>query len=83
MPVERRPDLPDFRRPPVSEVVLSIQFASLVKFQNYHVGLLWSWMRERYPKVTEHPPLNAAYEKFGVKSPSSEGNIGPIWPWNE
>jgi uncharacterized protein (TIGR04255 family) len=63
----RRPsDLPDFRKPPLSEVVLSIQFAPLQKFGNAHVGLFWRTVRSKYPKVTELPALAPAFETFGA-----------------
>jgi uncharacterized protein (TIGR04255 family) len=62
----RPSDLPDFKQPPLSEVVLSIQFAPLQKFGNAHVGLFWRTLRSRYPKVTELPALPAAFETFGA-----------------
>jgi uncharacterized protein (TIGR04255 family) len=61
----RPADLPDFSRPPVSEVALSIQFASIARFQNSYVGLLWERLRNEYPNVSEQPPLAAAFETFG------------------
>ncbi|MGH7099830.1 MAG: TIGR04255 family protein [Stellaceae bacterium] len=66
MPLLPRPaDLPDFERPPINEVVLSIQFASIPAFRSVHIGLLWDKFRQEYPKVSERPPLPAAFETFG------------------
>jgi hypothetical protein len=67
MELSARPaDLPDFKRPPVTEVVLSVQFATIPEFRSVHIGLLWERLREKYPNVTEHPPLNASFETFGL-----------------
>lgn len=65
--IHQRPhDLPDFERPPVNEVVLSIQFANLPAFKNVHAGLLWEQFSERYPNVEERPTLDPVFETFGV-----------------
>jgi uncharacterized protein (TIGR04255 family) len=66
MPLRRPADLPDFKRPPVTEVVLSLQFASLSKFRNAYVGLLWERFRNEYPNVSEQAPLPATFETFGA-----------------
>jgi len=61
----RPADLPDFERPPVNEVVLSLQFASL-PFRNIHAGLLWERLKSKFAKVEEHHPIDPAFETFGV-----------------
>ena len=61
----RPPDLPEFERPPVTEVVLSIQFAHLRKVTNIHGGLLWAEFQADYPNYEEHAPLSPAFEIFG------------------
>jgi len=63
----RPSDLPDFERPPVAEVVLSIQFAPLDKMRNFHIGLLWEKFRSQYPDVSEHGTINPAFEAFGAQ----------------
>jgi uncharacterized protein (TIGR04255 family) len=64
--VPARPkDLPDFARPPVTEVVLGIQFSTLPKLHNYHMGLLWERVRDRYPNITEQGPIGPQFETFG------------------
>jgi uncharacterized protein (TIGR04255 family) len=65
-PPPKPADLPDFKKPPVSEVVLSLQFASIPTFRSIHVGLLWQRFRREYPKVSEQAPLQATFETFGV-----------------
>jgi uncharacterized protein (TIGR04255 family) len=61
-------NLPNYTRPPVSEVVLGIQFAALGEFHSYHLGLLWDRVRDRYPTVSEQLPIGAAFETFGGAS---------------
>jgi uncharacterized protein (TIGR04255 family) len=68
---QTRPELPEFSDPPVTEVLLSIQFGSLTKFRSYHIGLLWNDFRRDYPKVTEQAILAPAFETFGVGAPAS------------
>jgi uncharacterized protein (TIGR04255 family) len=63
-------DLPSFERPPVTEVALSIQFASITRFRTVHVGMLWQEFRATFPKVSEQPPLVPVFETFGATSPS-------------
>jgi uncharacterized protein (TIGR04255 family) len=63
----RRPaGLPDFDRPPVTEVVLSIQFAALPGLRTVHTGLYWNDIRQDYPKVSEQAPIAPAFETFGT-----------------
>jgi uncharacterized protein (TIGR04255 family) len=61
----RPPDLADFRTPPVTEVVLGVQFNSLERFLSPHLGLVWERFKEKFPKVEERPPLAATFETFG------------------
>lgn len=63
--------LPDFKNPPVTEVALSIQFNSLVKFGSIHSGILWQLFREGYPQVVEQPPLPPTFETFGDTAPAA------------
>jgi uncharacterized protein (TIGR04255 family) len=64
----RPADLPDFDRPPVTEVVLSLQFATLERLANIHAGLLWQEVKEFYPTFEEHPPIPPSFETFGLQS---------------
>jgi uncharacterized protein (TIGR04255 family) len=69
VPFKLPDDLPSFERPPVTEVVLSIQFASIPGFTTLHAGLLWQEFRQEYPKVSEQAPLGPAFETFGAGMP--------------
>ena len=70
--LQNRPaDLPDFERPPLVEVVLSVQFAELRGYRTLHAGLLWERkFREAYPEFSEHAPLDPVFETFGSRSPA-------------
>jgi uncharacterized protein (TIGR04255 family) len=61
----RTPGLPNFTRPPVTEVVLSIQFAALPAMRSVHAGLYWQEIRTQYPKTSEQGPIAPAFETFG------------------
>lgn len=61
--------LPDFRNPPVMEVLAGVTFEPLVGFHAAHFGLLWSKFRDRFPKTEEHAPLEPAFETFGQRDP--------------
>lgn len=58
--------LPSFERPPLSEVVVGMQFATLENMQTVHAGLLWSRVRDQYPGVTEHSALPPIFETYGI-----------------
>ena len=53
----RPEDLPDFRKPPLAETVLSLQFEPVAELTTAHVGLLWARFRKQFPMIEEHPPL--------------------------
>jgi uncharacterized protein (TIGR04255 family) len=54
--------LPKFKRPPVVETALSVQFAPLTSFSIPHFGLFWSEIRADYPKQEMKPPLGNVVE---------------------
>ncbi len=72
MPLSR-PALPDFRNPPVGEVVLSLQFSPIPGFQATHLGLLWSKFRTKYPKSETYPPIDPVIEQFGTRPQPVQG----------
>jgi uncharacterized protein (TIGR04255 family) len=53
----RPPDLPDYERPPIDEVVLGVQFHRMLGFSQAHVGLIWNEIRDRYPRTEDQPPI--------------------------
>lgn len=61
----RRPlDLPDFVSPPVTEVVLGVQFGTLDRLLLPHLGIVWREFRDKFPEIEEHAPLDATFETF-------------------
>jgi uncharacterized protein (TIGR04255 family) len=59
--------LPDFGKPPVSEVALSVQFNPLPLLRAFQIHDLWiTAYRSRFPKVEEHVSLESVIEQFGV-----------------
>lgn len=60
--------LPDFDRPPVVEVALSLQFKPLELLRSPHLGLLWSAFRDGgFSRVEDHGELEPAFEDFDAK----------------
>ena len=83
--VDRPADLPDYKNPPLVEVVLSVQFAELQGYRTVHAGLLWEdKFREAYPIVAEQPPLEPIFETFGPQASAPQFQIkqmpGPQMP---
>jgi uncharacterized protein (TIGR04255 family) len=62
-----RPDhLPDFRKPPLSEVVLGVQFNRVAGYQHICAAEIWNLFRRDYPLVQEQPALPPSFETFGL-----------------
>jgi len=53
---------PRFRKPPVSEVALGIQFPAVLN--PVHLGLYYQRVKSSFPKVQVQPPIAAAFETF-------------------
>lgn len=74
----QRPDhLPDFRQPPLNEVVLGVQFAPAKGYHQIRAGEVWGLFRTDFPVVEEHPPIPPAFETFGLPS-GAQINLGFI-----
>ena len=61
----RPKDLPDFRKPPIVESLLGLQFEPIEGLTSAHLGLLWERFRDEFPSIQEQPPLRPAIEEFG------------------
>ena len=61
----RLEDLPDFRNPPLNEVVLGVQFKPVASYQQIRAGEVWALFRKEFPNVRELPPLPPSFETFG------------------
>jgi len=42
---------PDYKNPPVIEVVCGISFEKLEKFKGHHIGLIWQKVQDEFPNV--------------------------------
>jgi uncharacterized protein (TIGR04255 family) len=58
--------LPSFDRPPVIEVLASVQFDPPVGFNAVHFGLLWNRFRGDFPDIEQKAPLPQVLERLGV-----------------
>jgi uncharacterized protein (TIGR04255 family) len=67
--------LPDYKSPPLNEVVLGVQFNQPAGYQQIRAGEVWALYKTDYPLVEEQPPLAPSFETFGG-SPTSVLNIG-------
>ena len=56
--------LPSFRKPPVIEVALSVQFAPLEEWGIPYFGLFWQKIRAEFPDYSVQPPLASEIEPF-------------------
>lgn len=54
-----------FRKPPVDEVAIGVQFEPLPGFSGPHAGLYWESLGPEWTKVQEAPRLDDQFEKFG------------------
>lgn len=68
-----RPDhLPDFRKPPLIEVVLGVQFNRVPGYQHIYAAEIWDLFRTEYPEVQEKPPIQPQFETFGLQFPAMQ-----------
>jgi len=73
---ESRPGhLPDFKNPPLNEVVLGVQFSPPKGYQQIFSGEVWNLFRSEFPKVEEHHPIAPVFETFGL---TKSGQLGII-----
>ncbi len=65
--------LPEFERPPVSEVAISVEFSGIDSWRAGHAGLYWRRIKSEYPASETQPPLPSQIERFDERSPQ-----GPV-----
>jgi uncharacterized protein (TIGR04255 family) len=58
-------DLPEFDNPPVSEVVLGVQFDVTDRWAIPQFGAYWTGIRADYPRAQVQPPIIPQIELFG------------------
>jgi uncharacterized protein (TIGR04255 family) len=60
--------LPDFEKPPVIEVVISLQFQPLEALRSCHLGIYWQNVRaEGFSRTEDHLQLMPAFEDFEAR----------------
>ena len=57
--------LPEFDKPPVSEVALSVEFSPLENWRSPHAGLYWANIQKEYPNTEVQAPVPSQIETFG------------------
>jgi uncharacterized protein (TIGR04255 family) len=62
-------DLPEFEKPPVVEVALSIKFKPLA-LTSVHVGVLWDRFKSQFPRIEDQPPLDLPTETERERVPA-------------
>jgi len=67
-----------YDRPPLNEVILGVQFEPLQQFRTPTVGLYWSRIRDRYPRVEDQSPLVHLVEQPLVPNPHGHVAVRPI-----
>ncbi len=72
MSKNRPAGLPDFDKPPLVEVALSLQFAPVAGLTTAHLGVLWQKYRSELPLIEEHPPLDPVLESFDPPKPPTK-----------
>jgi uncharacterized protein (TIGR04255 family) len=73
--LDRSSHLPDFRSPPLHEVVLGVQFAQAKGYSQIRAGEVWDLFRAAFPEAEEHPPLQPQFEVFGLPA-SAQMSLG-------
>jgi uncharacterized protein (TIGR04255 family) len=59
--------LPEYQKPPLQEVALSVQLEPLSGFDLTHYGKLHSVYSDGFPLIETHPSLDPVIERFGTK----------------
>lgn len=78
----RPANLPEFRRPPLDEVAIGVQFSPLRGYTSVLSKAIWDIYRDEFPIVQELPPLEPAFETFGGSNPAAHASFrfgtGPV-----
>jgi uncharacterized protein (TIGR04255 family) len=57
--------LPEFDRPPLVELALTVQFEQIEQLDNIRAGLFWNDHRDQFPGVEEHELIDTPLEVEG------------------
>ncbi|MDE0508765.1 MAG: TIGR04255 family protein [Gammaproteobacteria bacterium] len=68
-----------FKNPPINELAIGVYFdPPLIPFRSEHIGLLWSRLRNEFPKVEQRDPLSIGVH--GHVPPAFGGDGYPYMP---
>lgn len=88
--MERPAHLPDFKTPPLVEVVVGIQFARLKAMGVVHLGRVQRLFSDQFPTFEDRPRLDPGFEIIGPAVSTIKLEIGAgapqpprLWLWNE
>jgi uncharacterized protein (TIGR04255 family) len=78
--------LPSYKKPPIIELALGVQFDNLSKVKTSHLGAWWATIKDKFPKVEEHPPLPEITESYEIDPQKTvqfrfAGIVPPIRCW--
>ena len=73
--MSRPSDLPEFGRPPLSEVVLGVQFDPPQGYQQIYAGAVRDLFKRDFPGIQELPVIPPSFETFGIM-PGGQINFG-------
>ncbi len=62
---KRTTKLPEFARPPLKEVAISVQFEPLKEIRAWHIGEIANLFAAEFPHRSEQPPLTPVFETEG------------------
>jgi uncharacterized protein (TIGR04255 family) len=66
---ERPSSLPDYRTPPVDEVIISVQFPRIEDFSDSNIREFWKLVRDEYPIGENQPRLEGGIESLEPSQP--------------
>jgi uncharacterized protein (TIGR04255 family) len=61
---ERPSDLPNYRKPPVDEVVIGVQFPAIEGLQDGQIREFWKMVRDAYPILERQPRIEGPIESL-------------------
>lgn len=62
MEIRESDNLPTYESPPVTEVVISVQFEALAAIRAWHLGSIQNLFSNKFPEISEQPPLAPVFE---------------------
>jgi uncharacterized protein (TIGR04255 family) len=62
--------LPEYKKPPIIEVVCGVQFEEIKSLQSVHYGEFWQRIKRDYPKTEDMPPLREIFESKEAPTPA-------------